>query len=98
MTEAPPPSIARTLIKTVALVGLTAALMTSLRFSTTIANGVDHIAGTRLWSSLYSIAGASDATQRERLIVIGVAVACFLLALPIVQAGEWAVDRFRARR
>jgi hypothetical protein len=98
MAEAPQPSVTRTLAKTAALVGVTAGLMATLRYSVTIARGVDHIAGTRLWSSLYSVAGASDAAQRERLIVMGVAVVCFLLALPIVQVGEWGVDRIRARR
>ncbi|NVN11926.1 hypothetical protein [Nguyenibacter vanlangensis] len=97
MTESPP-SITRTLAKTAALVALTAGLMASLRYSATVAHWVDHIAGTRLWSALYSLAGASDALQRERLILMGVTVACFLVALPLVQAGEWAVDRLRARR
>ncbi|GBQ29388.1 hypothetical protein HLH34_11065 [Gluconacetobacter azotocaptans] len=98
MTVAPQPSVARTLIKTLALVTVTGALMASLRFSAAVAGWVDRIAGTRLWSSLYSLAGASDALSRERLILMGVAVACFLLALPIVQAGEWCVDRVRDRR
>lgn len=98
MTEAAQSAITRTLIKTVAMVALTLGLMATLRYSAHVAYWVDRIAGTRLWSSLYSVTGASDATARERVIVMGVAVACFLLALPIVQTGEWAIDRLRARR
>ncbi|MBB2199828.1 MAG: hypothetical protein ABF479_15670 [Gluconacetobacter sp.] len=99
MTQAAQPDIARTLIKTVAMVALTATLMATLRYSAHVAYLVDHIAGTRLWSTLYSVTGAADAEARERIIVMGVAVACFLLALPIVQIGEWAIDRrLRARR
>ncbi|GBQ26263.1 hypothetical protein ACLRDC_11380 [Gluconacetobacter sacchari] len=98
MTEAAQPGIARTLIKTAALVTLTIGLMATLRYSAHVAYWVDHVAGTRLWSSLYSLTGAADAESRERVIVMGVAVACFLLALPIVQIGEWAVDRLRARQ
>ncbi|MBB2202744.1 hypothetical protein [Gluconacetobacter tumulisoli] len=98
MTMAPQPSVARTLIKTLALVSVTAALMASLRFSAVVAGWVDRVAGTRLWSSLYRLAGASDALSRERMIMAGVTVTCFVLALPIVQAGEWCVERVRGRR
>ncbi|ATU72022.1 hypothetical protein SXCC_03879 [Gluconacetobacter sp. SXCC-1] len=94
----PTPSITRTLCKTVAVLVLTGLFMLGLRFSATVAGLVDRVAGTGLWLSVYRLAGASDATEQERLIVMAVALACCLLAVGVVEGTDRLLRRYRPPR
>ena len=93
-----PPSITRTLCKTVAVLVLTGLFMLSLRLSATVAGLVDRVAGTELWLSLYRLAGADDATEQERLIVMAVALGCCLLAVGGVEGADRLLGRGRPPR
>ncbi|MBV1831428.1 hypothetical protein HNW77_14390 [Komagataeibacter sp. AV436] len=92
------PTVARTLYKTLAVLGLTALFMLSLRLSTTVAGLVDRLAGTDLWLSVYRLAGATDETEQERLIVMAVALVCCMLAIGVVEIAERLLMRRRAAR
>jgi len=88
-------SIAQTLYKTVATVGLTIALMALARFCHPVARGVNWVASTRAWESLYPVFAAESGEQRERMIMIGIIVACFLTAVLLVEGTLYAVRRMR---
>ena len=92
------PSITRTLCKTMAVLVLTGLFMLSLRLSATVASLVDRVAGTGLWLSVYRLAGASDATEQERLIVMAVALVCCLLAVCVVEGTDRLLMRYRPPR
>nr|WP_255673788.1 hypothetical protein [Komagataeibacter sp. FNDCF1] len=98
ISSTPTPSPERTLCKTVAVLVLTGLFMLSLRFSATVAGFVDRIAGTGLWLSVYRLAGASDATEQERLIVMAVALTCCLLAVCVVEVADRLLTRIRPPR
>ncbi|POF62150.1 hypothetical protein CFR73_06065 [Novacetimonas maltaceti] len=91
-------SLTRTLVKTGSVVAVTMLLMASLRYSATVAGLVDHVAGSDTWLAVYRLTGAADETDRERTIIMGVALVCCLLAIGIVQLGEYVLDRLRRRR
>ncbi|GBQ46659.1 hypothetical protein ACM0P6_05550 [Komagataeibacter sucrofermentans] len=92
------PTVARTLYKTLAVLGLTVLFMLSLRLSTTVAGLVDRIAGTDMWLSVYRLAGATDETEQERLIVMAVALVCCLLAIGVVEIADRLLMRRSAPR
>lgn len=92
------PTVARTVYKTLAVLGLTALFMLSLRLSTTVAGLVDRIAGTDLWLSVYRLAGATDETEQERLIVMAVALVCCILAIGLVEIADRLLMRRAARK
>ncbi|MGY6768777.1 hypothetical protein [Komagataeibacter xylinus] len=92
------PTVTRTLYKTLAVLGLTVLFMLSLRLSTTVAGLVDRIAGTDLWLSVYRLAGATDETEQERLIVMAVALVCCVLAIGVVEIADRLLMRRAARK
>ena len=81
------PTVARTLYKTLAVLGLTVLFMLSLRLST-----------TDMWLSVYRLAGATDETEQERLIVMAVALVCCLLAIGVVEIADRLLMRRSAPR
>ena len=91
-------SLIRTLAKTGSVLIVTMLLMGSLRYSAMVAGLVDRIAGSDMWLAVYRLTGAADETDRERTIIMGVAVVCCLLAIGIVQLGDYGLDRLRRRR
>ncbi|GAN95946.1 hypothetical protein Geu3261_0043_019 [Komagataeibacter europaeus NBRC 3261] len=95
MSSTPPPTITRTVCKTLAVLVLTGVFMLSLRFSAVVAGMVDRIAGTGMWLALYRLAGANDATEQERLIVMAVALVCCLLAIAVVEVADRLISRRR---
>ena len=88
----------RTLAKTGCVLIVTMLLMGSLRYSAMVAGLVDRIAGSDMWLAVYRLTGAADETDRERTIIMGVALVCCLLAIGIVQLGEYGIERLRRRR
>ncbi|PYD72239.1 hypothetical protein [Novacetimonas hansenii] len=91
-------SLIRTLAKTGSVLIVTMLLMGSLRYSAIVAGLVDRIAGSDMWLAVYRLTGAADETDRERTIIMGVALVCCLLAIGIVQLGEYGIERLRRRR
>lgn len=90
--------LTRTLLKTGCVLVLTVLLMASLRYSATVAALVDRIAGSDMWLMVYRLTGAADETDRERTIIMAVALVCCVIAIGIVHAGEYLIERRRRRR
>jgi len=91
-------SVATTLYKTLALVGLTIGFMVLVRVVPPLARAANHMASTRAWQALYPVFAAESGEQRERLIMIGIIVVCFVCALVLVEGGSWCLRRFRRPR
>jgi len=90
-------SVLETFLKTVVLVGLTVALMALVRFWGPLARGVSWVAGSGAWQRLYTMFKIESGLGREQLILVGIALSCFLVAL-VVQSLLWlVVRRIRAR-
>lgn len=78
--------IRATLWRTAVLVGLTVLFAACVRAVPVLGHGVQRIAGSELWQKLYSWLGVGTSLGREQLILTGIMIACFFMAL-LVQAG-----------
>lgn len=74
-------SVLTTLIRTVTLVILTLLIAASVRFLPPATHFVQRIAGTETWQSLYGVFGVGGATEREQMILVGIVIGSFVLAL-----------------
>ncbi|AOX17168.1 hypothetical protein [Kozakia baliensis] len=89
-------SIRTTLLRTVSLVFLTIVFAASVRFIKPIGHIVTWVAGTEAWQSLYRVLGIESGLGREQLILTGIMVVCFALAL-VVQTGVLFALEMRRR-
>ncbi|CAI9121672.1 hypothetical protein [Brytella acorum] len=79
-------SIRTTLLRTATLVLLTIAFAAAVRFVPILGHLVQKTASTQMWQSLYGMLGLEGGTEREQLILVGIMIVCFILAL-VVQTG-----------
>jgi hypothetical protein len=98
LDASPEGSIAATLVRTVVLVGLTVVLMALCRMWGPAKAAIVLVAGTRAWQSLYDILRLQNGLQREQLLLVGIALSCFVIALCLQTIGLLAVARFRRAR
>ncbi len=90
-------SIAATIGRTAFLVGLSCVFMVLVRFWAPLSHGVQQVAGSRLWQSLYELLHIETALGREQLILFGIVLACFTTALLIQLLGLYGLRRFQQR-
>lgn len=90
-------SIVTTLVRTVILVMLTLAIAASVRFFPPATHLVQRAAGTEAWVSLYGALGIGGAMEREQMILVGIFVASFILALLLQTVSLFVWNRFIAR-
>lgn len=88
-------SITTTLLRTIGLVGLTLVLACLIRFVPFLSHGVQFIAGTQIWQKLYALLGIETSLGREQLILIGIMMACLIVALAVQTGLVYAWSRFR---
>jgi len=88
-------SVTTTLLRTISLVGLTLFLACLIRFVPFLSHGVQWIAGTNSWQALYTLLGINTSLGREQLILIGIMLCCFLLALGIQMGLVYLVSRLK---
>lgn len=88
-------SVTATLIRTVILVGLTLVFAAVFRFWQPLIRLVQHVAGTSVWQELYSLFHIESGLGREQLILTGIMIVCFLLALAVQTAGLLVFERIR---
>ncbi len=91
-------SIPETLIRTAILVGLTLAFASVFRFWQPAIKLAQRIAGTSAWQELYSLFHIESGLGREQLILTGIMIACFLLALAVQTVGLLVFERIRKSR
>lgn len=91
-------SITETLVRTGILVGLTLAFASVFRFWQPAIKLAQHVAGTSGWQELYSLFHIESGLGREQLILTGIMIACFLLALAIQTVGLMIFQRIRKNR
>lgn len=91
-------SVAETLIRTAILVGLTLAFASVFRFWQPAIKLAQHVAGTPAWQELYSLFHIESGLGREQLILTGIMIACFLLALGVQAIGLLIFQRIRKTR
>lgn len=90
-------SILETLLRTVVLVGLTLALAAIFRFWEPAVKLSQKTAATHAWQSLYSVFHIETALGREQLILVGIILFCFTVALVVQVAGLFALKMIRNR-
>lgn len=90
-------SIITTLARTAALVVLTVLIAASARFLPPVVHLVQHVAGTQAWQSLYTLFGVESGIEREQLILIGIVLASFCVALAVQLAALALWTRIRSR-
>ncbi|OOL19925.1 hypothetical protein AL01_03020 [Bombella intestini] len=90
-------SVLSTLGRMVVLLGLTFCLLLLVRFYQPATHLMQHIVGTSLWQQLYGLFHIETALGREQLILMGIVLCCFLLALLVQLVGLWIIGRFRRR-
>ncbi|WP_438382006.1 hypothetical protein ABHV46_14115 [Asaia sp. BMEF1] len=88
-------SITTTLLRTIGLVGLTLALAFLIRFVPFLSHGVQWVAGTDAWQALYSLFGIDTSLGREQLILIGIMLCCFFVALGVQTALVYFTARLK---
>ncbi|MBN3866714.1 hypothetical protein [Gluconobacter kondonii] len=91
-------SVAETLIRTAILVALTLAFASVFRFWQPAIKVAQHIAGTSVWQELYSLFHIESGVGREQLILTGIMIACFLLALAVQSVGFLIFRKLRKNR
>ena len=90
-------SVAVTLIRTAILIGLTLAFMAIFRFWKPAIHGMQKVAGTGAWQSLYGFFHINSGLGREQLILTAVMLVCFALALLAQFIGLWLIRIFCKR-
>ncbi|MBS1101776.1 hypothetical protein JK202_01885 [Gluconobacter sp. Dm-62] len=90
-------SVTETLIRTATLVVLTLAFASIFRFWQPAIKLAQHVAGTSAWQELYSLFHIESGLGREQLILTGIMIVCFLLALAIQFIGLIVFQRIRKR-
>lgn len=90
-------SVRETLIRTVTLVGLTLAFASVFRFWQPAIRLAQHVAGTSVWQELYSLFHIESGLGREQLILTGIIIVCFLVALAVQAIGILIFQRIRKR-
>ncbi|GBR11760.1 hypothetical protein [Asaia spathodeae] len=88
-------SITTTLVRTIGLVGLTLVLALLIRFVPFLSHGVQWVAGTSAWQRLYSLFGIDTSLGREQLILIGIMLCCFIVALGVQTALTYVMLRLK---
>lgn len=88
-------SITTTLLRTTGLVGLTLVLAILIRFVPFLSHGVQWVAGTDAWQALYSLLGIDTSLGREQLILVGIMLCCFFVALGVQTALVYFVARLK---
>lgn len=96
-TTVPEVSIAETLLRTVSLVGLTLAFAAIFRFWHPTIKLVQMVAATHAWQWLYTLFRVDSALGREQMILIGIIVFCFCVALIVQIIGLAVIKRIRSR-
>ena len=91
-------SVTETLIRTAVLVALTLAFASVFRFWQPAIKVAQHIAGTSVWQELYSLFHIESGVGREQLILTGIMIACFLLALAVQSVGFLIFRKLRKNR
>ncbi|MBE1723574.1 hypothetical protein DTQ13_01225 [Parasaccharibacter sp. TMW 2.1888] len=90
-------SVLSTLGRMVVLLGLTCGLLLVVRFYQPATRLMQHAVSTALWQRLYGLFHVETALGREQLILIGIVLSCFLLALLIQLLALWLMNRVRRR-
>ncbi|MDE7539808.1 hypothetical protein [Gluconobacter sphaericus] len=90
-------SVAETLIRTTILVGLTLAFASVFRFWQPAIKLAQHVSGTSAWQELYSLFHIESGLGREQLILTGIMIVCFLLALGVQAIGLVIFQRIRKK-
>ncbi|MBF0876415.1 hypothetical protein HKD21_06100 [Gluconobacter cerevisiae] len=91
-------SVMETLIRTAILVGLTLAFASVFRFWQPAIKVAQHTAGTSAWQELYSLFHIDSGVGREQLILTGIMLVCFLLALVVQSVGFLVFRKLRKNR
>ncbi|GBQ87524.1 hypothetical protein [Asaia krungthepensis] len=91
-------SVTSTLLRTIGLVGLTIVLACLIRFVPFLGHGVQWVAGTDAWQSLYALFGIDSSLGREQLILVGIMLSCFVVALGIQALTVVVSGKIRASR
>ncbi|MUG04912.1 hypothetical protein GM556_05075 [Bombella sp. ESL0378] len=90
-------SVASTLGRMFVLLGLTFGFLLLVRFYRPVFPLVQYVAGTRWWQQLYSLFHIETALGREQMLLLGIVLACFMLALLIQLIGLWLLHKLRSR-
>ncbi|GBR69239.1 hypothetical protein [Gluconobacter kanchanaburiensis] len=91
-------TVTETLVRTVSLVALTLVFASAFRFWQPAIRLAQHMAGTSFWQSLYGLFHIESGLGREQLILSGIVVVCFLLALLVQAVGLLVFRKIRERR
>ncbi|MCX5614393.1 hypothetical protein [Bombella saccharophila] len=90
-------SVASTLGRMVVLLGLTFGFLLLVRFCSPVFHAVQYVAGTAWWQQLYTLLHIETALGREQLILLGIVLGAFVLALLIQLSGLWLLQKIRGR-
>ncbi|MCX5617932.1 hypothetical protein NQF86_04520 [Bombella sp. TMW 2.2543] len=90
-------SVLSTLGRMVTLLGLTVIFLALVRFYRPATHVIQYVAGTSLWQRLYSLFHVETALGREQLLLMGIVLSCFCLALLLQLLGLWILGQFRKR-
>lgn len=88
-------SVLSTLGRMVVLLGLTFIFLVLVRFYRPATHLMQHVVGTSVWQRLYGLFHVETALGREQLILVGIVLSCFCLALLIQILGLWFLRQFR---
>jgi len=91
-------SITSTLLRTIGLVGLTLVLACMIRFVPFLSHAVQWVAGTDAWQALYALFGIDSSLGREQLILVGIMLSCFVVALGVQALFVFVSERVRSSR
>ncbi|GEL02285.1 hypothetical protein [Swaminathania salitolerans] len=80
-------TVRATLLRTLTLVLLTLAFAFCIRALPPLMHGVQYLAGTSAWQTLYDWFGIQSSLGREQMILIGIMMVCFCLALVVQGVG-----------
>lgn len=79
----------------VVLLGLTFIFLVLVRFYQPATHLMQYLVGTSVWQWFYGLFHVETALGREQLILVGIVLSCFCLALLVQILGLWVLRHFR---